>query len=118
MKEDTCFLVGLHPSQFVSGAKMGACHISVKFWVPSQDVTNYAYPPMTQAALPPRPGPPKPISSPCVMVCTVDGKSGLCLGCYRSLQEIATWSRMTDEERAAIMADLSARTQRIDPSLL
>ena len=72
---------------------------------------------MTQAAMPPRPGPPKPIASPCVMVCTVDGQSGLCLGCYRSLQEIATWSRMTQEERAAIMASLRGRADQIDPSL-
>ena len=73
---------------------------------------------MTQAPSPARPGPPKPIASPCVMVCTVDGASGLCLGCYRSLKEIATWSRMTDEERAEIMKSLSARTSQIDPSLI
>jgi predicted Fe-S protein YdhL (DUF1289 family) len=73
---------------------------------------------MTTPATPARPGPPKPIASPCIMVCTVDGASGLCLGCYRSLQEIATWSRMTDEERAAIMAALDQRKDQIDPSLL
>jgi len=52
------------------------------------------------------------------MVCTVDGASGLCLGCLRTLQEIATWSRMTDEGRAAVMADLPGRKTRIDPRLL
>jgi len=52
------------------------------------------------------------------MVCTVDGASGLCLGCLRTLQEIATWSRMTDEGRADVMADLPARKSRIDPRLL
>lgn len=62
--------------------------------------------------------PPRSIASPCVMVCTVDGASGLCLGCLRSLQEIATWSRMTDEGRAAVMADLPGRKSRIDPKLL
>ncbi|MFY0399442.1 DUF1289 domain-containing protein [Brevundimonas naejangsanensis] len=62
--------------------------------------------------------PPRSIASPCVMVCTVDGASGLCLGCLRSLQEIATWSRMTDEGRAAVMADLPGRKSRIDPRLL
>ena len=61
---------------------------------------------------------PRSIASPCVMVCTVDGASGLCLGCFRTLQEIATWSRMTDEARAAVMADLSSRKGRIDPRLL
>lgn len=62
--------------------------------------------------------PPRSIASPCVMVCTVDGASGLCLGCLRTLQEIATWSRMTDEGRAAVMADLPGRKGRIDPRLL
>jgi len=72
---------------------------------------------MTSPASPARPGPPKPIASPCVMVCTVDGASGLCFGCYRSLQEIANWSRLTDQERATIMAQLDARQDRIDLSL-
>lgn len=62
--------------------------------------------------------PPRSIASPCVMVCTVDGASGLCLGCLRTLQEIATWSRMTDEGRAAVMAELPGRKSRIDPRLL
>ena len=73
---------------------------------------------MTDAPTPPRSGPPKPIASPCIMVCTVDGASGLCLGCYRNLKEIATWSRMTDEERAIIMSGLKDRVSQIDPSLL
>ncbi len=66
----------------------------------------------------PAPAPPRSIASPCVMVCTVDGASGLCLGCLRTLQEIATWSRMTDEARAAVMTDLPGRKGRIDPRLL
>ena len=63
-------------------------------------------------------GPLRAVATPCVMVCAVDGESGLCLGCFRTLQEIATWSRMTDEARAAVMADLSSRKGRIDPRLL
>ena len=64
-----------------------------------------------------RPAPPAPVTSPCIMVCTVDGKSGLCLGCYRTLPEIAQWSRLPEAERLAIMADLPARADRIDPAL-
>ena len=30
--------------------------------------------------------PPKPIRTPCIKVCVVDGESGLCLGCYRKLR--------------------------------
>lgn len=52
------------------------------------------------------------------MVCTVDGASGLCLGCLRTLPEIAAWRRMSDEERAQIMGELDGRRGRIDPKLL
>ena len=62
--------------------------------------------------------PPRSIATPCVMVCTVDGASGLCLGCFRTLPEIATWSRMSDEERAKVMDELNGRRGQIDPALL
>lgn len=48
----------------------------------------------------------------------VDGASSLCLGCYRTLSEIGGWSALTDAERAAVMADLPARRDRIDRALL
>lgn len=54
---------------------------------------------------------PAPIASPCVKTCIVDGASGLCLGCARTLPEIARWSRYTDAERAEIMAALPARRE-------
>lgn len=53
--------------------------------------------------------PPRPIATPCVKVCAVDGRSGFCLGCRRTLAEIAGWARLSDEERSAIMADLPHR---------
>lgn len=58
---------------------------------------------------PVRDGPPKAIATPCVQVCAVDGASGFCLGCKRTLPEIARWSRYSDAERAAIMAELPRR---------
>jgi predicted Fe-S protein YdhL (DUF1289 family) len=42
-------------------------------------------------------------------VCAVDAALGLCLGCRRTLAEIAGWSRFTDAERARILAELPAR---------
>lgn len=50
-----------------------------------------------------------PIASPCVKVCAVDGVTGLCMGCGRTLKEIAQWGAMTPAERAAIMAALAGR---------
>ena len=63
-------------------------------------------------------GPPAPIKSPCIKVCVIDGESGLCLGCYRRLSEVAGWARLTDAERDAIMVDLPSRRSRIRPEKL
>jgi predicted Fe-S protein YdhL (DUF1289 family) len=60
----------------------------------------------------------RPVATPCVQVCIVDGESGLCLGCHRTLPEIARWSRLTDTERATIMAGLADRRARIAPEKL
>lgn len=53
------------------------------------------------------------IDSPCVKLCVVHPEERLCVGCYRSIEEISTWSRMTDAARAAVMADLPARAPRM-----
>jgi predicted Fe-S protein YdhL (DUF1289 family) len=39
----------------------------------------------------------------------MDACSGLCIGCGRTLDEIAGWADMSAEERRAIMAVLPAR---------
>jgi len=49
------------------------------------------------------------IASPCVKVCTLDAKADLCLGCGRTLTEIAQWTRFSASERARIMDELPAR---------
>jgi uncharacterized protein len=59
------------------------------------------------------PAPPAKIASPCLQVCLVDGRSRHCVGCYRTLPEIARWSRLTDAERDDIMQALPARGERI-----
>ncbi|MFZ2467776.1 MAG: DUF1289 domain-containing protein [Parvibaculum sedimenti] len=50
-----------------------------------------------------------PVSTPCINVCAIDARSGLCTGCARSLEEIARWSRLTERERRAVMETLPAR---------
>lgn len=52
---------------------------------------------------------PRPISSPCIKVCAVSGESGLCIGCGRTLREIASWGGLEEPARQAIMAELPAR---------
>jgi uncharacterized protein len=62
--------------------------------------------------------PPRPIATPCVKVCIVDGESGLCLGCYRTVPEVARWAALADVQREAIMAELPSRRSRIRPEKL
>ena len=66
----------------------------------------------------PRRGPPAPIKTPCIKVCVVDGESGLCLGCYRKLTEVAGWARLSDQERDQILAELPERRSLIRPEKL
>ena len=51
----------------------------------------------------------KEIDSPCVKICVIHPAAGLCVGCHRSLDEIANWSAMSPEGRAAVTAALPAR---------
>ena len=55
----------------------------------------------------------KPVLTPCNKVCAVDGQTGLCLGCGRTLNEIGGWSRFSDEERQDIMNGLGERMDRL-----
>ncbi len=56
---------------------------------------------------------PRSIPTPCVKVCVVDGESGLCLGCFRTLPEIAGWAALDDQTRTEVMAELPSRRSRI-----
>lgn len=56
------------------------------------------------------------VSSPCIKTCIVDGATGLCLGCGRTLPEIASWGRLEESQRRAIMAGLPARLKQIKPA--
>ena len=55
-----------------------------------------------------------PVPSPCTSVCTIDPESGLCAGCFRTLDEIAGWIRLSDEEKRAVIAALPQRRSRAD----
>ena len=49
------------------------------------------------------------IETPCIAVCVIDPRTGLCFGCGRTLPEIARWHRIDNAERLAIMELLPAR---------
>ncbi|RYD96082.1 MAG: DUF1289 domain-containing protein [Sphingomonadales bacterium] len=54
------------------------------------------------------------VESPCVDICVMDGASGWCLGCGRTIGEIAGWGEASPAARAAIMADLPARMAQLE----
>ena len=47
--------------------------------------------------------------SPCVNLCKMDAANRYCQGCFRTLEEITTWSRLDDPARARIVAALAER---------
>jgi hypothetical protein len=51
------------------------------------------------------------VESPCVKLCVVHPEARLCVGCYRSIDEIGAWSRMSPEARRAVMAELPDRAK-------
>ena len=53
------------------------------------------------------------IESPCVQICVVHPETRICTGCYRTIDEITDWSRMTPEARSTIMDDLPARADQL-----
>lgn len=51
----------------------------------------------------------QPVPSPCVNVCRMDADAGLCVGCLRTLDEIAGWSRLDDTAKRHVWAALPER---------
>ncbi len=48
------------------------------------------------------------VTSTCVRNCCLD-KGDICLGCFRSLEEIMRWSEADDQERRAILQNALQR---------
>ena len=54
------------------------------------------------------------VESPCVRVCTLDPGGRVCLGCFRTLEEIGTWAQLSDPERLRVLERLPARRSAHD----
>jgi predicted Fe-S protein YdhL (DUF1289 family) len=54
------------------------------------------------------------IESPCILVCSIDMKTGYCFGCGRTRDEISGWISMTPETRREIMGELPARLETVE----
>ena len=53
--------------------------------------------------------PQAPVASPCISVCRMDEATGLCAGCLRTIDEIAAWSVLDDEQRRQVWEAIAAR---------
>jgi uncharacterized protein len=47
-------------------------------------------------------------ASPCISVCRLDAATQICIGCGRTIAEIAAWPSLSDAERKAIVQRLEA----------
>ena len=54
------------------------------------------------------------MESPCILVCSIDDKTGYCFGCGRTRAEIGGWTEYSRDERRAIMAELPARLATVE----
>ncbi len=52
---------------------------------------------------------PPAVASPCINICRMHAPTGWCEGCLRTIDEIATWGRLDDAGRRAVLARLPAR---------
>lgn len=53
------------------------------------------------------------VASPCCSVCKMNDRSGLCEGCYRTIDEIIAWSKMADDDKRRVWQLLPARRQAV-----
>jgi hypothetical protein len=59
----------------------------------------------------------EPVKSPCTSVCKMDERSGWCLGCMRTLDEIASWSVLDDAAKRRIGESLNVRRDQFEASV-
>ena len=54
------------------------------------------------------------VESPCIKVCSMDAATGLCVGCLRTIDEIAAWGALDEQARREIWQRLPARRVKRD----
>ena len=47
--------------------------------------------------------------SPCIGICKMNPQSGLCEGCFRTIDEIAKWSTATEETKRQVWMEIKRR---------
>ena len=49
------------------------------------------------------------VKSPCVAVCKIDYESGYCIGCKRTIEEIANWSILNNQQKKKILTKVKSK---------
>ena len=55
------------------------------------------------------------VTSPCVSICKMDEATGWCEGCLRTLDEIALWSVLDDDDKRSVWSLLPQRLAALPP---
>ena len=53
------------------------------------------------------------VDSPCVNICIVHPQANICTGCFRTIDEISSWSNMSETERKGIIKELPNRSSKL-----
>ena len=51
---------------------------------------------------------PRSVPSPCVRLCTL-GDDDICVGCYRSIEEIMQWTRLDNSQKQDVLNRCDSR---------
>ena len=54
--------------------------------------------------------------SPCIKLCVMHPRAGMCMGCYRSIEEITGWTGMSVEAREALAGHVCRCTGYVKPN--
>jgi len=57
-----------------------------------------------------------PVASPCIDVCAIDPRTGWCLGCLRTIDEIAAWGVLDESMKRDVLQSLPARRESVAPA--
>ena len=53
------------------------------------------------------------VHSPCKNICIVHPQANICTGCFRTIDEISSWSNMSETERKGIIKELPNRSSKL-----
>ncbi|MGE5649503.1 DUF1289 domain-containing protein [Noviherbaspirillum sp. UKPF54] len=51
--------------------------------------------------------------SPCINVCRMNAQTGLCEGCFRTIDEIARWGTASNEFKRAVWDEIKRRQEQL-----